>query len=152
VILGLDCGHNWGWAVVDDRGAYVRSGHRQLPADLDLGPSCHRFSMAIGDLIDEFAITSVWAEKPVSQHYRAQRRLFAYPAIAALIAHLHLAGYHEINRSEAYRTLLGKGDAPKLSGVLFGRQYKPLLNSDDEGDALLVALAGYKLSEARRAA
>jgi Holliday junction resolvasome RuvABC endonuclease subunit len=152
VILGLDCGAAYGWAVVDDLGAYVRSGHRELPSGLDLGPSCHRFSMSIADLIDEFGITLVYAEKPVSQHYGAQRRLFAYPAIAALIAHLHHADYREINRSEAYLAVVGKGNAPKLSGVLFGRQFKPLLNSDDEGDAILVALAAHKLRERRQAA
>lgn len=152
MILGLDCGASYGWAVVNDLGLYVRSGHRELPAGLDLGPSCHSFSMAIADLIDEFGVTAVWAEKPVSQHYGAQRRLFAYNAVAALVAHLHHAEYREINRSEAYLAVVGRGNAPKLDGVLFGRQYKPLLNSSDEGDALLVALAGHKLSERRDAA
>lgn len=152
MILGLDCGAAYGWAVVNLVGGYVRSGHRELPPGLDLGPSCHRFSMSVADLIDEFRIRLVFAEKPVSPHYGAQRRLFAYNAVAALVAHLHHAEYREINRSEAYLAVVGKGNAPKLDGVLFGRRYKPLLNSDDEGDAILVALAAHKLRERQEAA
>lgn len=151
-ILAIDCGQKFGWAVVNEAGGYVRSGHRELPAGLGFGPSAHHFSMAIADLIDQFCIRAVWAEKPVSQHYGAQRRLFGYSTVAALVAHLHHCDYHEINRSEAYRLVVGKGNAPKLDGVLFGRKFKPLLNSDDEGDSILVAFAAHKLRSLPEAA
>lgn len=144
--LGLDLGAKFGWAVVhSSSGLYVRSGHRELPAGLDYGQAAHRLSMCIADLIDAHSVTSVWIEKPVSQHYGAQRRLFGYATVAHLVAHLHHADSHEINRSEAYLAMVGKGNAPKFKGVLFGRQFKPLLNSDDESDAILVAMAAHKL-------
>jgi Holliday junction resolvasome RuvABC endonuclease subunit len=108
--------------------------------------------MAIADLIDEYGVRSVWTEKPVSHHYGAQRRLFGYSTVVALVAHLHHCDYYEINRSEAYRLVVGKGNAPKLDGVLFGRQFKPLLNSSDESDAILVALAAHKQRDRKEAA
>ena len=151
VILGLDLGNQWGWAVVDHRGVYKCSGHRSL-GSYEEGPQAHKLSMAIADLIDEYHATALWIEKPVSRHYGAQRRLFGYATIAAVVAHLHQIDYGEINRSAAYLAVVGKGNAPKLDGVLFGRRYKPLLNSDDEGDAILVALAAHKLRERQEAA
>ena len=152
MILGLDLGASHGWAVVDRFGAYVRSGHRKFTTVHDLGAQVHQLSMSISDLCDEFGIEAVWVEAPTSRNYLAQRRLFAYPAVAAWVAHVKELAYDEIFHNQACKLLIGKGNATKTDGVIYARQFKPLLNSDDEADAILVALAAHKLRERQEAA
>ena len=142
-ILGLDLAKQWGWAVVDADGHYVASGHRKL-CGIDRGQDAHQLSLSIADLITEFGPDWVIIEKPHSPHYGAARNLFGYAIVAHLVAHIRQIGFHEIARADAYKRVVGSGNAKKVDGVLYGRQFKPLLNSDDESDAILVAMAGHQ--------
>jgi Holliday junction resolvasome RuvABC endonuclease subunit len=143
--LGLDLARAWGWAVVSPSGEYVASGHRSLGNAPGRGGQAHQLAMAIADLVTEFGPQFIAVEKPNSQHYGAARNLFGYAMVAEMVAHIRELGYVEIVRGQAYLAVVGKGNAKKLSGVLFGRQFKPLLNSDDESDAILVAMAAHKM-------
>jgi Holliday junction resolvasome RuvABC endonuclease subunit len=143
-ILGLDLAKSWGWAVVDPQGAYVASGHRTL-SGTDRGENAHQLALSIADLITEYAPDWVVIEKPNSHHYGAARNLFGYAMVAHHVAHIRECGFHEIVRADAYKRVVGAGNAKKVSGVLYGRQFKPLLNSDDESDAILVAMAGHQI-------
>lgn len=143
-VLGLDLARDWGWAVVDANGNYVASGHRKLTG-ADRGQEAHQLSMSIADLVTEYVPDWIVIEKPHSHHYGAARNLFGYATVAHHVAHIRQLGFHEIARADAYKRVVGKGNAEKVAGVIFARQFKPLLNSDDEADAILVAMAGHKL-------
>ena len=146
-VLGLDLARAWGWAVVDAQGAYVASGHRMLRGN-DRGQNAHQLSLSIADLVTEYAPDWLIIEKPHSPHYGAARNLFGYAMVAHHVAHIRELGFQEIARADAYKRVVGKGNAKKVSGVLYGRQFKPLLNSDDESDAILVAMAGHQMRSA----
>lgn len=150
-ILGLDLALKYGWAVVDPCGRYVASGHRSLRIG-DRGEQAHQLSQAIADLVTEYGPDWIAIEKPHSPHYGAARNLFGYAMIAAQIAHIRELGFYELSRAECYLSMVGKGNAKKVAGVTFGRQFKPLLNSDDESDAILVAMAAHKLRQRPEAA
>ena len=143
-ILGLDLAKQYGWAVVDAAGKYVASGHRKL-CGLDRGQDAHQLALSIADLITEYEPDWVIIEKPHSPHYGAARNLFGYAMVAHHVAHIRQIGFHEIARADAYKRVVGTGNAKKVAGVLYGRQFKPLLNSDDESDAILVAMAGHQV-------
>jgi len=148
-ILGLDLAKEWGWAVVDPDGKYVASGNRKLRGT-DRGEDAYQLALSVSDLITEYAPDWVIIEKPHSPHYGAARNLFGYAMVAHHVAHIRQLGFQEIARADAYKRVVGKGNAKKVAGVLFGRQFKPLLNSDDESDAILVAMAGHQFREAAR--
>jgi Holliday junction resolvasome RuvABC endonuclease subunit len=142
-ILGLDLAKEWGWAVVGPDGNYVASGHRKL-CGVDRGQDAYQLALSISDLITEFEPDWLIIEKPNSHHYGAARNLFGYAMVAHHVAHIRQLGFQEIVRGDAYKRVVGNGHAKKLAGVLYGRQFKPLLNSDDESDAILVAMAGHQ--------
>ena len=148
-ILGLDLARSWGWASVNQYGEYIASGHRSLPNDGDRGKGAHYLALAIADLVTEFAPDFIAVEKPNSRHYGAARNLFGYATVAAMTAHVHELGYQELVRSDCYKRVVGKGNAKKLAGVEFARQFKPLCNSDDESDAILVAMAAHQMRSGR---
>jgi len=150
-VLGLDLACKWGWAYVEPLdGAYAASGHRKLWIG-DHGQQAHQLAMAIADLVTEYAPDWIAIEKPNSHHYGASRALFGYATIAAMVAHIREVGFVEITRADAYKRIVGAGNAKKISGVMFGRQFKPLLNSDDESDAILIALAAHQMRERKAA-
>jgi Holliday junction resolvasome RuvABC endonuclease subunit len=151
-ILGLDLARAWGWAYVGPDGAYVASGHRALRNGAGRGEQAHQLQLSIADLVTEYGPDWIAIEKPHSPHYGASRNLFGYAMVAHWIAHIRELGFVELGRKECYLSIVGKGDAKKAAGVLFGRQFKPLLNSDDESDAILVAMAAHKLRERKEAA
>ena len=151
-VLGLDLARKYGWAIVDADGSYVASGHRELINTADRGHQAHQLANSIADLVTEYAPDWIAVEKPNSRHYGAARNLFGYAMIAHMVAHIRELGFVEIVRSDAYKRVVGRGDAAKLVGVMFGRQFKPLLNSDDESDAILVAMAAHKMRSLKDAA
>lgn len=148
-ILALDLARHYGWAVVDAAGQYVASGARELPTAPTSGAQMHMLSMSIADLIDEYAPEWVAIEKPIHTgkftSFQTARNLYSYAAIAGMVAHIRELGFVEIGRSTCCKLVLGDGRAKKAAGVVFARQFKPLLNSDDEADAVLVAMAAHKL-------
>jgi Holliday junction resolvasome RuvABC endonuclease subunit len=145
-VLGLDLAAKYGWAYVDSAGRYVASGHREL-RKADRGACAHQLQQSISDLVTEFCPDFIAVEKPNSRHYGAARNLFGYATVAHWVAHVRELGYAELVRGECYRLVVGKGNAQKIAGVEWARQFKPLLNSDDESDAILVAFAAHKLRE-----
>lgn len=146
-ILGLDLANKWGWAVVDAEGQYVNSGHQQLSASAPLGQRMHGLHLSLADLVTDYQPDFIVIETPHSPDYGAARVLFAYAGIAAQIAYIRERGYQELARSTVYKTVLGKGNLSKAEGVKWARQHKPLLNSDDESDAMLVAFAAHTMRE-----
>jgi Holliday junction resolvasome RuvABC endonuclease subunit len=144
-LLALDLAASYGWCAVDDNGAYIASGHRTLRASASRGEKAHQLAMSIADLIDEYGPDWVVIEKPHSPHYGAARNLFLFAGIAEMVAHIHERGYFELARSECYARVVGKGNAKKVSGIEFARRFKPLCNSDDESDAILVAFAAHQV-------
>lgn len=150
-VLGLDLAKSYGWAVVGQDGAYVDSGHRMLTGT-DRGQHAHQLALAVADLVTEHSPDWIAIEKPHSPHYGASRNLFGYAMVAHMVAHIRELGFVEIARADAYKRVVGKGNAKKVSGVLFGRQFKPLLNSDDESDAILVAMAAHQMRDHKEAA
>jgi len=151
-VLGLDLARKWGWAAIGPGGDYVASGHRALRVGADRGEQAHQLQNSIADLVTKYGPDWIAIEKPHSPHYGASRNLFGYAMIAHWVAHIRELGFVELSRAECYLSIVGKGNAKKASGVLFGRQFKPLLNSDDESDAILVAMAAHKLRENKEAA
>ncbi len=145
-VLGLDLAKSYGWAYVSDDGHYVASGHRVLRT-VDRGEAAQQLQLSISDLVTEFAPDFIAIEKPHSPHYGAARNLFGYATIAHLVAHVRELGFAELGRAECYKSVVGKGNAKKAAAVEWARQFKPLLNSDDESDAILVAFAAHKLRE-----
>lgn len=145
-VLGLDLAAKYGWAYVSDDGRYVASGHRELRA-ADHGARAHQLQLSISDLVTEFAPDFIAVEKPNSHHYGAARSLFGYATIAHWVAHVRELGYAELVRGECYKSVVGKGNAKKIAAVEWARQFKPLLNSDDEADAVLVAFAAHKMRD-----
>lgn len=143
-VLGLDLARKYGWAYIGPDGAYIASGHRILP-NTGRGEEAHVLANSIADLVTEYAPDWIAIEKPHSHHYGASRNLFGYAFVAAMVAHIRELGFVEIGRTDAYKSVVGKGNAGKEAGVLYGRQFKPLLNSDDESDAILVAMAAHRM-------
>jgi len=150
-VLGLDLARKYGWAYISPNGTYIASGHRLL-SNGSRGEQANQLQNSIADLVTEYGPDWIAIEKPHSPHYGASRNLFGYAMIAHWVAHIRELGFVELSRSECYLSIVGKGNAKKASGVLFGRQFKPLLNSDDESDAILVAMAAHKLRERKEAA
>jgi Holliday junction resolvasome RuvABC endonuclease subunit len=146
-VIGLDLARKYGWAYISRDGEYIASGHEALP-QTERGHQAHCLQLKIADLVQEYCPHWIAIEKPHSHHYGASRNLFGYAMVAHMVAHIRELGFVEIARSEAYKSVVGKGNAKKVSGVEFGRQFKPLLNSDDESDAILIALAAHKMREA----
>ena len=107
------------------------------------GERMHHLSMSIADLCTQYPIDIMAVEKPNSRHHSTLRVLASYASAAAMVAHIHEIEYQEIVRGEAYKLVVGKGNAPKSEGVLYGRRYKPLLNNDDEGDSIVIAMAAH---------
>lgn len=151
-ILGCDLARRWGWAYVGPDGRYIASGHRELRNGAERGEQAHQLAMSIADLVTEYAPDWIAIEKPHSPHYGASRNLFGYAIVAHMVAHIRELGFVEIGRTDAYKAVVGQGNAQKISGVMFARQFKPLLNSDDEADAVLIAMAAHKRRSMRRAA
>lgn len=150
-VLALDLAGSYGWAYVDGRGEYVASGHRVLRPSADRGEKAHQLAMAIADLVTEYGPDWIAVEKPNSKHYGAARNLFGYAMIAHMVAHIRERGYVELSRAECYQRVVGRGNAKKIAGVEFARRYKPLCNSDDEADAILIAFAAHQIREEQRA-
>lgn len=144
-VIGLDLARLWGWAAVDHDGVYLGSGHRSILAGASRGAQAQQLQLAVADLVTRFRPTQIAIEKPHSHHYGASRNLFGYAMVAHWVAHIRELDFIELGRSECYLSVVGKGNAKKLSGVMFARQFKPLLNSDDEADAILVAMHAHKL-------
>lgn len=152
-VLGLDLARKYGWAYVDATGAYVASGHRELSAADPIGRQMHRLSMSIADLIDEFHPEWVAVEKPILTgkftSFDTAVKLMGYAAVASLVAEVREVGFQAVPRSSACKAVVGKGKIAKAEGVLHVRQhYEPLCNSDDQADAILVALTAHKWREA----
>ena len=143
-LIGLDLAASWGWCAIAANGTYIDSGHKSLSPYPERGEKAHVLMSAISDLVTQFNPDWIAIEKPHSQHYGAARNLFGYAMIAHQVAHIRELGFIELARSECYAAVVGKGNAKKASGVTFCRQFKPLLNSDDESDAILVALAAHQ--------
>lgn len=155
-VIGLDLAQRYGWAAVDVYGRLTASGHRDLRSDLSLGERCHQLTMSIADLVTEYRPDFLAIEKPIHAGrftaFATARALYAYAACAEMVAHIHQVGYAELARSTCTKRVLGNGRADKAAGVLFARHFKPLLNSDDEADAILVAFAAHGMREGRAAA
>lgn len=147
MILALDLAQSFGWCVVNRSGEYVASGHQSLP-NTHRGKRLYELRKCLEELIDIYQPDWMAVEKPVSHHYGAARNLFSFAGLAELLAEDYSLGYIELNRSECYKAVLGAGNAGKVSGIVYARQFKPLLNSDDESDAVLVAMAAHKMRSA----
>lgn len=147
-ILAFDLARRYGWAVVDSNGAYVASGCRELAALVLDGEQYHRLALSIADLVDQYAPEWIAVEKPIhtgrTTSIQTARALYCYAGIAAMTAYLREIGYVELARSSCCKQILGSGLATKADGVAFARQYKPGLASEDEADAILVALTAHK--------
>jgi Holliday junction resolvasome RuvABC endonuclease subunit len=154
-VLGLDLAASYGWAYVDHTGAYVASGHRQVAADSSLGRRAYYLKQSICDLITEYAPDWIAIEAPIHAgkitHFRTARSLYVYAGAAEEVSYLRELGFIEFPRSTCCKAVLGFGNAKKEDGVKFARSLKPSLQSDDEADAILVALTGHKRRIARAA-
>jgi Holliday junction resolvasome RuvABC endonuclease subunit len=144
-VLGLDLARSYGWAYLDPQGRYVASDHRHL--DGKLGEKSHHLHLSIADLVTRYSPDWVAVEQPHSPHYGAARTLFAYAAIAALVAHVRECGYVELGRAECCKAVLGAGRISKEDGIHYCQRFKPSLTSDDEADAILVALTAHQRRE-----
>jgi Holliday junction resolvasome RuvABC endonuclease subunit len=142
-VLGLDLAKSYGWAYIAPDGGYVASGKRILRG-VDRGTMAHELQMSIADLVTEFAPDWIAIETPHSHHYGASRNLFGYAMVAHWVAHVRELGFVELGRSECYAACVKDGKkSTKLGGVVWARQFKPLLNGDDEADAIMVAMTAH---------
>ena len=146
-IRALELAGRYGWAVVSRDGSYVASGHRELRPSADRGEKAHQLANSIADLITEFSPEFIAIERPIVGPYGAVRNLYGYAMVVHMVAHIRELGFLELQRSSTYAAIVGNGGAKKVTAVEFARRYKPLCNSDDEADAVLVAFAAHKLRE-----
>lgn len=154
-VLGLDLAANYGWAYVDGQGRYVASGHAKVAADTNLGRRAYFLRQAIADLVTDYRPDWIAIEAPIHAgkmtHLRTARSLYVYAAAAEEVAYLRELGFIEFPRSTCCKAVLGFGNAKKPDGLAFARGFKPSLQSDDEADAILVALTGHTRRTARAA-
>lgn len=151
-ILGLDLARKYGWAYIGPDGGYIESGARELDSAAPIGEQMHRLSMSISDLIDEFAPDWVAIEKPIHggkfTAFGTALKLYGYAAVAAMVTHIHELGFVQLQRSSCCKAILGSGKAKKADGIAYVRRnFVPLCNSDDQADAILVALTAHKMRQ-----
>jgi Holliday junction resolvasome RuvABC endonuclease subunit len=143
-ILALDLAAKFGYAVVDHAGFYCTSGHRILTST-DRGRRLHQLALSLNDLIDEFGAEFIAIERPIHSGPRTSlntaRALYGYTGVAEMVAHVREIGFVEIPRADALKRALGKGRAEKAECVAWCQQFKAGLSSEDEADAILVAMA-----------
>lgn len=142
-ILALDLAAKYGWAIIDKTGRYVTSGHDKLTGGY-LGRRMNQLYAELARLTAEYGPDWIATEAPIQRTgFLTARALYAYSGVAQMVADDAHIGYAEFSRTDYCKAILGTGHADKATGVLHARQFKPLLNSDDEADAILVGLCAH---------
>ena len=146
--LGLDLAAAWGWSYIDATGRFVASGHQKVAPGTSLGRRAYFLKQAILDLVTEHNPAWIAIEKPIHAgkmtHFATARALYVYAAAAEEVAYLREIGFHEFARSTCCKEVLLDGRAKKPDGVAFAKTLKPTITSDDEADAILVALTCHR--------